>query len=123
MYGVDLLRVFVITTLTACNVYKFTDRSYISFCLNQPECSKLCMASEIQYLECGDTVESLGIVRDASLDITKDPWVNLVGETDWAKLNKIGTIFKNTRGGAALEAERVGAPDGADLEFFSHVSY
>ena len=73
------------------------------------------MSADVIYPEYNDSAESVGRIRELLLGDTKDPCVILAGETDWVKLEKIGSIFRNTRPGTPFEARRYSAP--ADSEF------
>ena len=59
MFRIDFVKLIVLTTFTACSAIKFTDQTYIEFCLNRPGYKKLRMASGIVCAECEDSVESL----------------------------------------------------------------
>ena len=101
-----------------CSFVKHTDYNLASYCLAQPRINKLCMSAGVIYPDYNDSVESVGNIRELLLDETEDPWVMLVGEQEWVKLEKVGSIFRNTRPGTPFEARRYGAPLGAELEIF-----
>ena len=57
-------------------------------------------------------------IGELLLDVAKDPWVILVGEAGWVKLDRVGAIFRNTRPGTPFEARRHGSAEDSEYEIF-----
>ena len=88
------------------------------YCLPNPNSHNLCMSVDIIYPEYNDSVESVSLIRGLLLDSTKDPWVQIIGDDTWVELEKIGTIFRNTRPVTPFEAIRAGSAPGSAYELF-----
>ena len=108
---------FVLLTF-ACSVLKLVDRQLILFCLTEPQYKNLCMSADVIRPEYVDTSESVSRIRELLLGESLGPWVTIVGEIEWVKLIKIGSIFRNTRPGTPFEARRSGALDTSGYEIF-----
>ena len=55
----------------------------------------------------------MGKIKELLLDVEKGPCVVLAGETDWFKLDNIGTVFRNTRFDTAIGGRMYGVSDDA----------
>ena len=73
------------------------------------------MEEGVTYPEPVGSVESVSQMRDLLLDTSKIPWIQLVGQSDWIKLIKVGVMYRNCTSGMAFEAIRDGL--GLDSEF------
>ena len=120
MLGTYFVKLFAIATFTSCSLVKFIDRRYIEFRMNRPEYRRLRMSTGITYVECEGSAERLSKIRELLHDATKDHWVILVGDSECVKLDQVGTIYKNTRGGTAFEGRRNGVSEDTEFEV-SHI--
>ena len=105
-------------TLTYFSYVSVLESIYFNHCFNEKKPSFLRMDSGVIYPEAVSSVEDVARIRDLLLGNTKSPWVQLAGENTWAKLIKIGVLYRNSRKGMASEATREGAPPGSEHELF-----
>ena len=87
-------------------------------CLSGESVSLWCVNSGRIYREHNDTVESVNVIRELLLDQIRGPRVKVDNPPVWVKLANVGSLYRNTRMGAAFEGIREGRDLTGEFELF-----